>query len=201
MLYKKLNSDGKKFNKKIKNRYKFYNLVIDKNNNKIIGIILSKSNKIFMMPFYPSNINYKTQLLIRKNKPNMLGIDKNVYIEYHNLLDKKNLKTILKMEEIKFAEIADYENFFKEIKEAFDNEIEYKFKYKNKSITNTGISVPINNSNYMNINQNIEFSNIIYSYKKNMYNFLVNNKNSNDEIETMQRKIEGLVLNEKKKLL
>ena len=198
MLYKKLNSDGKKFNKKIKNRYKFYNLVIDKNNNKIIGIILSKSNKIFMMPFYPSNINYKTQLLIRKNKPNMLGIDKNVYIEYHNLLDKKNLKTILKMEEIKFAEIADYENFFKEIKEAFDNEIEYKFKYKNKSITNTGISVPINNSNYMNINQNIEFSNIIYSYKKNMYNFLVNNKNSNDEIETMQRKIEGLVLNEKK---
>ena len=69
-----------------------------------------------MMPFYPSNINYKTQLLIRKNKPNMLGIDKNVYIEYHNLLDKKNLKTILKMEEIKFAEIADYENFFKEIK-------------------------------------------------------------------------------------
>ena len=50
----------------------------------------------------------------------------------------------------------------------------------------------------MNINQNIEFSNIIYSYKKNMYNFLVNNKNSNDEIETMQRKIEGLVLNEKK---
>ena len=211
ILYEILNPDNK--DKKIlesleslKNKYKFYNLVIDKNNNKIIGIVLSeiKSNKIFMMPFYPSNINYKTQFLIRKNEHGnspLLGIDKNIYIEYHNLLNKKYLNNILKIkiEEIEFAKIADYENFFKEIKEAF-NEIEYKFKYKNKSITNTGISVPINSDDDMNINQNIEFSKIIYSYKKNMYNFLVNNKNSTDEIETMIVKDDNtdLTLNKKK---